>query len=64
MHWQSQISIIQGNGVGRAHVKVKNADKIHSDKLYKRKMRTYEELSQTKSNPRSSTDPNWSSLKH
>lgn len=60
MHWQSQISIIQGNRVERAHIKVKNADKTHSDKLYKQKMRTYEELSPMKSNPRNNTDPNLS----
>lgn len=36
MHWQSQISIIQGNRVERAH-KVRNADKTHSDKLYEQK---------------------------
>lgn len=60
MHWQSQISIIQGNRVERARIKLKNADKTHSDKLYKQKMRTYEELSLMKSNPRNNTDPNWS----
>lgn len=63
MHWQSQISIIRGNGVERAH-KVRNADRTHSDKLYEQKVRIKEKekSSWMESDPKHSSLRFWITL--